>query len=97
MGWNYGRKIIEALFAGRTKCAPVRAELESRREADRDRGDIRVFEAGLSAQQYGNHQQGARVVAEQVAAQLTNPIGQKKSPAIPPDYKALVYKKRVEF
>ena len=72
MGWNYGRKIIEALFAGRTKRAPVRAELESRREADRDRSDIRVFEAGLSAQQYGNHQQGARVAADEVAAQLVS-------------------------
>ena len=53
MGWNYGRKIIEALFAGRTKRAPVRAELESRCEADRDQSNIRVFEAELFTQQYG--------------------------------------------
>ena len=70
MGWNYGRKIIEALFAGRTKRAPVRAELESRREADRDRGDIRVFEAGLSAKQHGDNQQSARLDAQEVSSQF---------------------------
>ncbi len=70
MGWNYGRKIIEALFAGRAKRTSVRAKFESRCEADRDRSDIRVFEIGLSAQQYGDHQQGTRIVAEKVAAQL---------------------------
>lgn len=70
MGWNYGRKIIEALFAGRAKRTSVRAKFESRCEADRDRSDIRVFEVGLSAQQFGDYQQSTRIVAEKVAAQL---------------------------
>ena len=46
MIWKYGRTVINALFKRRTKCAPICAELESRREADCDRSDIGVFELG---------------------------------------------------
>lgn len=63
--WRYGRKVIDALFKRRTQRTPVRAELESRGEADSSRGDIRVFEAGLSTQQYGDYEQGTRNAAQE--------------------------------
>lgn len=56
--WNYGRKIIEYIFKKRRECIDICAELESRSEADRDRSDIRVFEIGLSSEQYGDYEQG---------------------------------------
>lgn len=55
---NYGHRIIGALFKGREKRPAICAEFASRREADRDHRDIRVFETGLSAEQYGDYQQG---------------------------------------
>lgn len=55
--WKYGRTIIEALFKKRTKRFEIRAEFASRSEAFSDRSDIRVFETGLSAQQYGDYEQ----------------------------------------
>ena len=63
--WKYGRKVVEALFKRRTECTPVRAELASRSEADSDRSDIRVFEAGLSAQQHGDYEQSTRINAQE--------------------------------
>ena len=56
--WNYGRKIIEYIFKKRRECIDICAELESRSEADSDRSDIRVFEIGLSSEQYGDYEQG---------------------------------------
>ena len=56
--WNYGRKIIEYIFKKRRECIDICAELESRSEAYRDRSDIRVFEIGLSSEQYGDYEQG---------------------------------------
>lgn len=70
MAWKYGRKIIDALFAGRAKRAQVCTKFESRAEADSDRSDIRVFEVGLSVEQSGNHEQSARIIAQEVATQL---------------------------
>ena len=55
--WKYGRKVIESLLKRRTERPAIRAEFASRSEADSDRSDIRVFEAGLSAEQYGDYQQ----------------------------------------
>lgn len=63
--WKYGRKVVNALFKRRTECTPVRAELASRSEADSDRSDIRVFEAGLSAQQHGDYEQSTRTSAQE--------------------------------
>ncbi|MDD2951948.1 MAG: hypothetical protein PHC95_02115 [Parabacteroides sp.] len=70
MIWKYGRAVINALFKRRTKCTPICAELESKREANRDRSDIRMFEAGLSSEQYGDHQPSTRLDAEKVSSQL---------------------------
>jgi len=63
--WQYGRKIIDAFFKKRTERAFVRAELESRSEADSSRSDIRVFEAGLSTEQYGDYEHGSRNAAQE--------------------------------
>lgn len=63
--WKYGRKVIEALFKRRTECSAIRAEFASRSEADSDRSDIRVFEAGLSAEQYGDYEQSTGNAAQE--------------------------------
>ena len=62
---NYGHKIIEVLFKRRAKRTAICAELASRCEADSDRSDIRVFETGLSAEQYGDYQQGSGVATQE--------------------------------
>ena len=59
----YGRKIINDLFKRRTKRTQLCAKLATRSEADRDRCDIRVFETGLSTQQYGDYEYGAENAA----------------------------------
>ena len=63
--WKYGRKVIDALFKRRTECSAIRAEFTSRSEADSDRSDIRVFEAGLSAEQYGDYEQSTGNAAQE--------------------------------
>jgi hypothetical protein len=63
--WKYGRKVIESLLKRRTECPEIRAEFASRSEADSDRSDIRMFETGLSAEQYGNYEQGTGNAAQE--------------------------------
>ena len=63
--WKYGRKVIESLFKRRTERPAIRAEFASRSEADSDRSDIRMFETGLSAEQYGNYEQGTGNAAQE--------------------------------
>lgn len=63
--WNYGRTIVNAFFKKRTECPPVRAELETRREADCSRSHIGVFEVGVSAEQYGDYEQSTRTAAQE--------------------------------
>lgn len=53
-----GQTFIRSIFRRRGKRTPVCAELATRREADSDRSDIRMFEVGLSAKQSGDHEQG---------------------------------------
>lgn len=60
---NYGQKIISSLFKKWTDSTTVRVELESKVQADSDRSDIRVFEAGLPNEQYGDYEQSTRVAA----------------------------------
>ena len=55
---NNGHTFIKNIFRRRAKRTPVCAELASRREADSDRSDIRMFEIGLSAKQSGDYEQG---------------------------------------
>ena len=62
---NYGKRIIETLFTRRTKCAAICPKLASKTEVDSDRSDIRVFEVGLSAEQYGDYEQGTRITAQE--------------------------------
>ena len=78
--WKYGRKVVNALFKRRTERPAICAEFASRSEADSDRSDIRVFEAGLSTEQYGDYEQstgdaaqekeGSRLIAIAKANQL---------------------------
>lgn len=67
---KYGRTIIETLFKRWTKRTPIRAEFESKREADCDRSDIRMFEIGLSAEQHGDYQQSTRPDAQKICSLL---------------------------
>ena len=63
--WDYGRKVIESLFKRRTERPEIRAEFASRSEADSDRNNIRVFEAGLSAERYGDYEQSTGNAAQE--------------------------------
>ncbi|MBR2291771.1 MAG: hypothetical protein IJ868_05590, partial [Prevotella sp.] len=63
--WDYGRKVIESLFKRRTERPGIRAEFASRSEADSDRSDIRVFEAWLSAERYGDYKQSTGTAAQE--------------------------------
>ena len=63
--WEYGRKVIESLFKRRTERPEICAEFASRSEADSDRSDIRVFEAGLSAERYGDYEQSTGNAAQE--------------------------------
>ena len=63
--WKYGRKVIESLFKRRPECPAVRAEFASRSEADSDRSDIRMFEIGLSPEQYGDYEQSTGNTAQE--------------------------------
>ena len=67
---NYGRKIIDYIFKKRTKCPAIRYETERKVQADSDRSDIRVFETGISAQQYGDNWQSTRNAEEEECARL---------------------------
>lgn len=62
---DYGRKIINAIFKKRAVSPAVCVELESKVQADCDRSDIRVFENGLSIEQYGDYQQSTGVAAQE--------------------------------
>ena len=66
---RYEHRIIKALFKGWEQRPAIRAELATRSETNSDRGDIGVFEIGLSAEQYGNYEQGSGVVAQEEEGQ----------------------------
>ena len=61
---KYGIKIIDYIFAKRSKRPAICYELERKVQADSDRSDIRVFETGLSPQQYGDNWQSTRNAEE---------------------------------
>lgn len=65
MWLDYGRKIISAVLKKRTESPTIRVELEPKIQADSDRGDIRVFEAGLSPEQYGDYEQSTGTAAQE--------------------------------
>ena len=67
---NYGRKIIDYIFKKRTERPRICYEPERKVQADSDRSDIRVFEAGVSAQQHGDYWQGTRNAEEEECARL---------------------------
>lgn len=61
----YGRKIINTLFRRWTQRSQLCVKLATRCEADSDRSDIRMFEVGLSSQQYGDYEQSTGNAAYQ--------------------------------
>ena len=67
---NYGRKIIDYIFKKRKERSGICYEPERKVQADSDRSDIRVFETGISTQQYGNNRQSTRNAEEEECARL---------------------------
>ncbi len=63
---KYGRKIIKYLFKKWTAGDRLRHEYLPRVQADSHRSDIRVFEARLSAQRYGDNVEGASDFADEI-------------------------------
>ena len=59
------KKNIETLFKRRTECATICSRIASKTEVDSDRSDIRVFEVGVSAEQYGDYEQGTRTTIQE--------------------------------
>ena len=67
---SYGRKIIDYIFKRWTKCPAICYEPERKVQADSDRRDIRVFETGLSTQQYGDNRQSTRTAEKEECLRL---------------------------
>ena len=67
---SYGRKIIDYIFKRWAERAAICYEPERKVQADSDRSDIRVFETGLSPQQYGDHRQSTRTAEEEECLRL---------------------------
>ena len=61
---SYGRKIIDYIFKRWAERPAICYELERKVQADSDRSDIRVFETGISTQQYGDNRQSTRTAEE---------------------------------
>ena len=67
---SYGRKIIDYIFGKRSDCPAIHYECERKIQADSDRSDIRVFETGLSTQQYGDNRQSTRTAEKEECLRL---------------------------
>ena len=67
---NYGRKIVDYIFKKRKERSGICYESERKVQADSDRSDIRMFETGISTQQYGNNRQSTRNAEEEECARL---------------------------
>lgn len=67
---SYGRKIIDYIFKRWAERPAICYEPERKVQADSDRSDIRVFETGLSTQQYGDNRQSTRTAEEEECLRL---------------------------
>lgn len=67
---KYGRKIIDYIFAKWPKRPAICYEFERKVQADSDRSDIRVFEAEISSQRYGDYRQSTRNAEEAESVRL---------------------------
>ena len=67
---SYGRKIIDYIFKRWAERAAICYEPERKVQADSDRSDIRVFETGLSTQQYGDHRKSTRTAEDEECLRL---------------------------
>lgn len=73
-----GHTFINNVFRRRTERTPVCAEFASRSEADSDRGDIRMFEVGLSIKQSGDYEQSAGNAAQEAESNRLIAIAKEK-------------------
>lgn len=71
---SYGRKIIDYIFKRWAERPAICYEPERKVQADSDRSDIRVFETGLSTQQYGDNRQSTRTAEEEECPSI-NSVG----------------------
>ena len=67
---RYGRKIIDYIFKRWAEGPAICDEPERKVQADSDRSDIRVFETGVSTQQYGDNRQSTRTAEEEECNRL---------------------------
>ena len=67
---SYGRKIIDYIFKRWAERAAICYEPERKVQADSDRSDIRVFETGLSTQQYGDNRKSTRTAEDEECLRL---------------------------
>ena len=67
---SYGRKIIDYIFKRWTERPAICYEPERKVQAYSNRSDIRVFETGLSTQQYGDNRQSTRIAEEEECLRL---------------------------
>lgn len=81
--WRYGKQLIKHLFEKRSESQCIRVVLESKIQADSDRSDIRVFEAGLSPERYGDYEQGTRTRAQEAESQRLIEIAKDNGLFIP--------------
>lgn len=81
--WKYGKDIIRHLFEKWAEGKSVRVDLESKVQADSDRSDIRVYEAGLSPERYGDYEQGTGVAAQEAESKRLIAIAKEKGLFIP--------------
>ena len=70
---SYGRKIIDYIFKRWAERPTICYEPERKVQADSDRSDIRVFETGLSTQQYGDNKQSTRTAEKEECVTTQHP------------------------
>ena len=68
--WQSTRNAEEDIFKRWAKRPAICYEPERKVQADSDRSDIRVFETGLSTQQYGDNRQSTRTAEEEECLRL---------------------------
>ena len=80
---SYGRKIIDYIFKRWEERPAICYEPERKVQADSDRSDIRVFEAPLSAEQYGDYEQGTGTAAQEKESRRLIDIAKSEGLFIP--------------
>lgn len=81
--WRYGKELVRHLFERRAEGRSVRVVLESKVQADSDRSDIRVLEAGLSPKRYGDYEHGTGAAAQEAESKRLIETAKAKGLFIP--------------